>query len=116
MARLRPRREATRRRRQERLEQLNAALEQYTALLGPAAGAGPPPADAAAFIDAHTATSVWAGPHDTVCAICVEDLAPGDEARTLRCGHAYHRQCVDHWLRRSRLCCLCKRPIDGQGT
>eukprot|EP00418_Pyrodinium_bahamense_P034860 CAMPEP_0179132488 /NCGR_PEP_ID=MMETSP0796-20121207/62972_1 /TAXON_ID=73915 /ORGANISM="Pyrodinium bahamense, Strain pbaha01" /LENGTH=327 /DNA_ID=CAMNT_0020831433 /DNA_START=69 /DNA_END=1052 /DNA_ORIENTATION=- len=81
MARLRPRREATRRRRQERLEQLNAALEQYTALLGP-----------------------------------VEDLAPGDEARTLRCGHAYHRQCVDVWLRRSRLCCLCKRPIDGQGT
>lgn len=75
------------------------------------AGAVPPDA---AVVDQTTQVSTWEGSEEEVqCVICCEDLAVGEEVRTLPCGHRYHRECVDAWLRRSRLCCICKRPIDG---
>jgi len=118
MARAQARRDETRRRRQERLRALNAALDAHMQAglggLAGLAGAEPSSGAAEAMINSHTVTSTWgSGPSDAQCVICVEDLVEGESVRTLPCGHIYHQDCIDLWLRRSRLCCLCKLPIDG---
>mmetsp|Transcript_167204 Transcript_167204/g.537087 ORF Transcript_167204/g.537087 Transcript_167204/m.537087 type:complete len:228 (-) Transcript_167204:92-775(-) len=115
------RRDETQRRRQQRARELTAALDAIMASglgvlgTGGASASAPPPADPA-FVESHSLLSVWGaeGPAETQCVICCDDLAEGDEVRTLPCGHVYHKECVDEWLQRSRLCCLCKRPIDGE--
>jgi len=38
------------------------------------------------------------------CAICF-DASPGDEWRILPCGHRFHPQCVDEWLKKQRGSC-----------
>lgn len=52
------------------------------------------------------------------CSICAEDYDAGSELRVLRkCGHCYHRACIDHWyevspqLSHGPECPLCKVPI-----
>lgn len=48
------------------------------------------------------------------CSICLEDYASSDELRVLPCGHRFHKNCVDRWLRStSSKCCLCMRSIRG---
>mmetsp|Transcript_44997 Transcript_44997/g.104144 ORF Transcript_44997/g.104144 Transcript_44997/m.104144 type:complete len:511 (+) Transcript_44997:87-1619(+) len=48
------------------------------------------------------------------CMVCLGDFEQGVECRRLRCGHAFHRQCVDEWLQRSPVCPVCKtEPIEG---
>jgi len=43
------------------------------------------------------------------CQICLEELAEGDELRTLPCGHFFHTACVDVWLRqKSGSCPTCR--------
>jgi len=106
------RRSEARRRRAERLVALNAALDAHAQVIQNSL-VGVDAAGDSQFVEDHTITSVWAGPEDTQCVICCEDLGEGEAVRTLRCGHVYHKECVDVWLRRSRLCCLCKQPIDG---
>lgn len=45
------------------------------------------------------------------CAVCITELAPGETARVLpRCGHAFHVDCVDMWLRSHSTCPLCRCP------
>lgn len=53
------------------------------------------------------------------CAICLADLAAGDEIRVLpRCGHAFHVGCVDAWLRSHSSCPSCRHllaaPADAE--
>lgn len=56
------------------------------------AGAGDPPAD---------------------CAVCIAEVAPGEAARVLpRCGHAFHVECVDMWLRSHSTCPLCRCAVE----
>jgi hypothetical protein len=44
----------------------------------------------------------------TTCAVCLAVYADGDEFRRLPgCCHAFHRRCVDDWLRRRPSCPLC---------
>mmetsp|Transcript_99595 Transcript_99595/g.253141 ORF Transcript_99595/g.253141 Transcript_99595/m.253141 type:complete len:237 (+) Transcript_99595:89-799(+) len=66
-----------------------------------------------AFVECHTIMSRYRGGGDVQCVICVDDLSEGDVVRTLPCGHVYHKECVDSWLRRSVLCCLCMQAING---
>lgn len=113
-ARQEARREEARRRRAERLVALNAALATHAQVIENSM-VGLNPAGNVQFVEDHSSTSAWSGPEDTQCVICCEDLVEGETVRTLRCGHVYHKECVDLWLRRSRLCCLCKRPIDQSG-
>lgn len=47
----------------------------------------------------------------TDCAVCITELAPGDTARVLpRCGHGFHVDCVDMWLKSHSTCPLCRCP------
>lgn len=45
------------------------------------------------------------------CAVCITELAEGETARVLpRCGHGFHVDCVDMWLRSHSTCPLCRCP------
>eukprot|EP00928_Gymnodinium_smaydae_P036677 TRINITY_DN25602_c0_g1_i2.p1 TRINITY_DN25602_c0_g1~~TRINITY_DN25602_c0_g1_i2.p1 ORF type:complete len:176 (-),score=27.11 TRINITY_DN25602_c0_g1_i2:499-1026(-) len=112
MAGVEARRAASRRRREERLAALNAALDAYMvagfSLPNQALPSGDPQ-----VIENHSTTSIWSGAEDVQCVICCEDLVAGESIRTLPCSHVYHKECIDLWLQRSLLCCLCKMPING---
>ena len=47
------------------------------------------------------------------CAICLAPYESGDPLRVLRCGHRFHVECVDPWLRGSEQhsCPMCQAPI-----
>ncbi|KAJ7953126.1 RING-H2 finger protein [Quillaja saponaria] len=44
------------------------------------------------------------------CAICLAEFSRGEEVRVLpRCGHMYHKECIDLWLlTRSSYCPICR--------
>ena len=52
---------------------------------------------------------------DKNCIICLDDMEKGDEIRTLRCMHKFHKKCVDSWLERQNfdtlLCPICESTI-----
>ena len=56
--------------------------------------------------------------HTPECSICYVDYSASDEVRILKCGHDYHKKCVDEWLTRHRnRCPIClhtvgDRPVD----
>jgi hypothetical protein len=39
------------------------------------------------------------------CMVCLADYEPEDECRVLKCRHAFHKECVDHWLSAGRNSC-----------
>ena len=45
------------------------------------------------------------------CVICQCSVNEGDAVRLLRCGHGFHRECVDQWLQRRSVCPLCVRVV-----
>ena len=45
--------------------------------------------------------------YDT-CAICIETYSPEENVSTLQpCGHMYHEECIDNWMKKSVSCPLC---------
>ncbi|XP_066332445.1 RING-H2 finger protein ATL56-like [Miscanthus floridulus] len=43
------------------------------------------------------------------CAVCLDVFRSGDRCRVLpRCGHRFHADCLDSWLRKSRRCPVCR--------
>lgn len=46
---------------------------------------------------------------NTECAICMEAYQIGQERKHLPCGHIFHKNCIDTWLKNSSLNC----PLDG---
>jgi E3 ubiquitin-protein ligase SIS3 len=49
------------------------------------------------------------------CSICLANVEPGESVRCLpRCGHTFHRACIDLWLVRRSECPLCKQEITEQ--
>lgn len=48
---------------------------------------------------------------DATCVICLDEYEPDDELRILRCGHHYHKECVDQWLIEKGSCCLCHQGL-----
>ena len=60
------------------------------------------------------------GGHDRAaagyCCVCISACRDGEEIRSLPCGHAFHRDCVDRWLARCRRTCpLCRLHV-GAGA
>jgi hypothetical protein len=46
------------------------------------------------------------------CAICLSDFCEGDAIRRLpRCGHVFHKSCIDLWVLRRADCPLCKCQV-----
>ncbi|CAN6363407.1 unnamed protein product [Urochloa humidicola] len=46
------------------------------------------------------------------CAVCLAEFRHGETLRLLpRCGHAFHRGCIDTWLRAHVNCPLCRAPV-----
>lgn len=49
------------------------------------------------------------------CPICLAELAPGEVAVQLPCGHAnFHASCIKMWLRSKPACPLCKAAVRQQ--
>jgi len=53
---------------------------------------------------------------DAVCCICLARYVDNDELRLLPCGHFFHKDCVDKWLKINALCPLCKAELDVVST
>ncbi|CAN6246243.1 unnamed protein product [Urochloa humidicola] len=46
------------------------------------------------------------------CAVCLDAFQAGDRCRALPgCEHGFHAQCVDPWLRKSRVCPVCRAVV-----
>ncbi|OEL35765.1 hypothetical protein BAE44_0003214 [Dichanthelium oligosanthes] len=51
------------------------------------------------------------------CAVCLEVFQAGDRCRALPgCEHEFHAQCVDPWLRKSRVCPVCRAEVVVVGS
>lgn len=51
---------------------------------------------------------------DEECVICQEDFKLKDKLIKLYCGHFYHKDCIDQWLREDNKnfrCPLCNLPL-----
>lgn len=68
---------------------------------------------AAVVYDATTKRSCGgAGEDGGACAVCLAEFRDGETLRLLpRCGHAFHRACIDTWLRAHVNCPLCRAPV-----
>ncbi|KAK3130560.1 hypothetical protein QOZ80_6BG0495090 [Eleusine coracana subsp. coracana] len=53
-----------------------------------------------------------------LCAVCLEEVQAGEMVRQLlpACGHLFHADCVDAWLRSHRTCPLCRRDISARNN
>jgi hypothetical protein len=45
------------------------------------------------------------------CLVCTEQFAVGDNVKFLPCGHLFHQDCADQWLRVSFSCPTCRKPV-----
>lgn len=50
-------------------------------------------------------------PSDALCTVCLAEYEDREILRLLPCGHHFHVNCIDQWLRLHANCPLCKRQI-----
>jgi hypothetical protein len=50
-------------------------------------------------------------PDETICSICQEHDSNDSTWRELHCGHKYHKNCIDIWLRSHVQCPVCRADI-----
>ncbi|XP_010522418.1 PREDICTED: uncharacterized protein LOC104801040 [Tarenaya hassleriana] len=63
------------------------------------------------LIDSLPQSTVQTDNYGETCAICLETPTTGDVIRHLPCFHKFHRDCIDPWLGRSKLCPVCKSSV-----
>uniref|UniRef100_A0A915EAH8 RING-type domain-containing protein n=1 Tax=Ditylenchus dipsaci TaxID=166011 RepID=A0A915EAH8_9BILA len=44
------------------------------------------------------------------CLICLGDKHSSVECKVLDCGHAFHEECAEKWLKESSTCPICRSP------
>ena len=50
--------------------------------------------------------------NDNLCSICHENIIIKKyNVRKMCCGHTFHGNCIDKWLKRSHLCPLCRTCV-----
>ncbi len=45
------------------------------------------------------------------CSICFENLETDGDNALLKCGHSFHKKCIDDWFAKQRNCPLCRREF-----
>jgi len=45
------------------------------------------------------------------CPICLTSWEPEDVIKVTECHHAFHEECIGHWLRNARTCALCRQDL-----
>ncbi|CAN1148233.1 E3 ubiquitin-protein ligase At1g12760 [Linum perenne] len=50
---------------------------------------------------------------DAVCYICLKKYEDEEELKELPCGHVFHVECLDKWLKKNASCPLCKYEDAG---
>ncbi|KAJ8765710.1 hypothetical protein K2173_014832 [Erythroxylum novogranatense] len=46
------------------------------------------------------------------CAVCLSEFHEGESVRGLRCGHVFHKDCLDKWLQQGFATCpLCRTQV-----
>ena len=51
--------------------------------------------------------------HSPNCPICIEKLV-SKKTQIVHCGHEYHHECIEKWLKTDNTCPLCRRLIDHE--
>jgi len=57
-----------------------------------------------------------ANPNLEECSICLGAMLNPRHTKTLRCGHKFHRKCIDQWTATNKSCPLCRIPIQIRGS
>jgi len=70
------------------------------------------PAQIMALPAVRFSQSCLCDPDHASCAVCLAEYMDEDRLRLLPCGHHFHVQCADKWLRQNKRCPLCMRGID----
>ncbi|GFH57162.1 hypothetical protein CTEN210_13638 [Chaetoceros tenuissimus] len=47
------------------------------------------------------------------CCICLDEFMNGQKRKKLQCQHAFHKECIDEWLKRSTQCPHCRFDVQG---
>ena len=47
------------------------------------------------------------------CSICLEYYKNNDDSIVLPCIHIFHAECIKKWMKRQRICPICKNEIDA---
>jgi hypothetical protein len=55
-----------------------------------------------------------ANPNLEECPICYGTMLYPRLTKTLRCGHKFHRKCIDQWTATNSRCPLCRTPIEPE--
>jgi len=45
------------------------------------------------------------------CSVCMCEYKQGEELRLLDCGHSFHQECIDTWLKKKAACPLCREWV-----
>ena len=45
------------------------------------------------------------------CSICLENYKKNDIINVLKCGHKYHKNCIDDWINDNNNCPLCRLSL-----
>lgn len=45
------------------------------------------------------------------CPICLQEWEDGDQIKITPCHHAFHEDCIGHWLENERTCAFCRQDV-----
>ena len=47
----------------------------------------------------------------TECSVCLSNMKKGDRYYTIDCGHKFHVECLEEWVKRNPICPTCRKDI-----